>query len=178
MTWEAQLHSIGLVALAGLLGGLIGLEREIARKPAGIRTHIFVATASALMMVLGQAIVVSFQRVEEDHVISADPTRIIQAVAVGVSFLGAGTILHQRGRRVEGLTTASSILFTSGIGLGVAMHQFVLAVGLTLLAIVVLQIVGRFESLFDKREQDAEAPSSSESPPSLRRHRKNPKGHR
>jgi putative Mg2+ transporter-C (MgtC) family protein len=136
------------VALAGVLGGVIGLEREWAKKPAGLRTHILVAAASALMMVLGETIVRSFQQEQQDHVVSADPIRIIHAVAIGVSFLGAGTILHQGGNRVEGLTTAGSILFTSGIGLAVAMHQFVLAVGLTVLALVVLLIIGRAEMLF------------------------------
>jgi putative Mg2+ transporter-C (MgtC) family protein len=165
MTWDVQLQSIALVTLAGLLGGLIGLEREFARRPAGLRTHIFVASASALLMLLGETILRSFDQRGHDNIVSADPIRIIHAVAIGVSFLGAGTIYHPGGSRVEGLTTAGSILFTSGIGLAVAMHQFVLAVGLTTLAIVVLLVVGRVEAIFTPDQKPPGERTSSAEPP-------------
>lgn len=156
MDWQYELQCMGLVVLAGVLGGLIGLEREIAGKPAGLRTHIFVAAASALLMLLGEAVLRSFDQSQDNSILRSDPIRIIQAIAIGVSFLGAGTIIHEGGNRVEGLTTASSILFTAGIGIGTANRQFVLAAGLTFLAILVLYFLGLAErglSRFQPRDE-------------------------
>lgn len=137
-----QLQAAGLVALAGLLGGIIGLEREIAGKPAGLRTHIFVCATSALFMVLGQSLIATFDKTT-GAAVSADPIRIMQAVVVGISFLGAGTILRHSGKdRIEGLTTAASILLVSGIGIAVAMGQLVLALAVTALSLIVLVVLG------------------------------------
>jgi putative Mg2+ transporter-C (MgtC) family protein len=145
MDWQSQLECIGLVSLAGLLGGVIGLEREIAGKPAGLRTHILVGAAAALLMVVGEVAVEEF---------TADKYKIV--IAIGVSFLGAGTIIHQRGRRIEGLTTAGSILFTAGIGVGVATRQYILATGLCLLCVVVLYVIGLVEGKITGRQEPPE----------------------
>lgn len=140
MDWNTQLLVIGEVALAMLLGGLIGIEREIANKPAGFRTHMLVAGAATLLVGLGDALVESFLKGPFGELIRPDPMRIVEAVITGVSFLGAGTIFR-RGNAggVEGLTTAASILLSAGIGISVALRQFVLAVGITLLALLVLR---------------------------------------
>ena len=79
------------VGLAMLLGGVIGLEREFAHKPAGIRTHMFVAGAAALVINIGAVVIHEFENGLGS--ISADPARILEAVIVGVSFIGAGTVL-------------------------------------------------------------------------------------
>jgi putative Mg2+ transporter-C (MgtC) family protein len=139
MDWATQGRAIGEVASAMLLGGLIGLEREIADKPAGFRTHMLVAGAAALLVALGDAMVRHWGARGPVAAISADPTRVVQAIVTGISFLGAGTIiLRSKTEQVEGLTTAASILLSSAIGIAVALRQYVVAVGVTALALVVL----------------------------------------
>lgn len=146
---EEQLRHVGFVAIAAGLGALVGIERELADKPAGLRTHMLVCAASATLMFIGDAVL---QRFHDDAAtsISADPLRIIQAIIVGISFLGAGTIIHHDDKRVEGLTTASSILLTSGIGIAVAVNQFAFAFGITCLTVLVLLVVGQAEKRIAK----------------------------
>jgi putative Mg2+ transporter-C (MgtC) family protein len=135
--WEWRV--VGEVGLAMLLGGLIGLEREAANKPAGFRTNMLVSGAAALLVGLGHALVKEFSR-HETLSLQADPIRIVEAIVTGVSFLGAGTIF-QRGRneQVEGLTTAAALLFSAALGVCVALERFVLAVSVTALALFVLR---------------------------------------
>jgi putative Mg2+ transporter-C (MgtC) family protein len=126
-----QLLFLGKIAIACLLGGLVGIEREFAEKPAGLRTHMLVSASSAFIVLLANMIVSFF---EAQTLITVDPIRLIEAVVVGVSFLGAGTILkNSRNGSVEGLTTSASILLVSAIGIAVALNAFILAVGVTLL---------------------------------------------
>ncbi len=150
---EDQLHQIGIVAIAAGLGALVGVEREFADKPAGLRTHMFVCAASAMLMLLGDAVLDRFEQ-EDLGSVSADPIRIIQAIVVGISFLGAGTIIHHGDNRVEGLTTASSILLTSGIGIAVAVGQLIFAIGISVLAVLVLLLVGWVEKRIAGRVED------------------------
>ena len=139
MNWAMQLEIIGEVALAMLLGGVIGFERELADKPAGFRTQMLVAGAAALLVGLGDALLLRFI-VEGKSNVTADPIRIVEAIVTGISFLGAGTIFRRTSsEQVQGLTTAASILFCAAVGISVAMRQFVLAVGVTLLALIVLR---------------------------------------
>ncbi|HSO27216.1 MAG TPA: MgtC/SapB family protein, partial [Anaerolineales bacterium] len=108
MTIEMQdLISLGEVLLAMILGGLIGIEREAENKPAGLRTHMLVAGASTLFVILGKIASEQFAALLGPDYVRVDAVRIIQAIVVGISFLGAGTI-YQRGKSkdVEGLTTA------------------------------------------------------------------------
>ena len=136
-----QLHILGYVALAMLLGGVIGVEREIAHKPAGLRTHMMVAGAAALLVALAEIIIRHFDVALAHAAIRPDPLRIIGAVITGVSFLGAGTIIrHRSAEQVEGLTTAASLLFVAGVGVTVALSQLVLAVGVTVLAWFTLRV--------------------------------------
>lgn len=143
--WNHELQNLGMVALAAGLGAVVGIEREFADKPAGLRTHMFVCAASTMLMLLGNSVLDQFQLSEGRQAISADPIRIIQAIVVGISFLGAGTIIHQGNVRVEGLTTAASILLTSGIGIAVAVGQIIFAGGVALLTVGILVLVGWIE---------------------------------
>lgn len=130
------------------IGMLLGLERELARKPAGLRTHMLVCGSACLLILLGDMIVSKFYESEATGVIRADPIRIFQAIVVGVSFLGTGTIWQsEREHRVEGLTTAASLLFSATLGITVALERFVLALALAVVAIV----VGRSFKLFEQR---------------------------
>lgn len=138
--WDPQVLILGEVAVAMLLGGLVGLERELAGKPAGLRTHILVAAAAALLVGLGNAIIQKFGVANGSPGLRADPIRIIEAIITGISFLGAGTIFRSKqGEEVEGLTTAASILLCAAIGICVALGQWVLAFGVTLITLAVLR---------------------------------------
>jgi putative Mg2+ transporter-C (MgtC) family protein len=137
------------VVIAMGLGALLGLERETARKPAGLRTNILVAGAAAWLVGLSEVLVRRFQ-VEMDPVtITSDPIRVIQAIIIGVSFLGAGTIIrHESKAEVKGLTTAASLLFSTAVGICVALSERILAVLVTLVVIVVLRFLRFLETRY------------------------------
>jgi len=100
------------VVFAMFLGGLMGLERELAQKPAGLRTHMLVAGASSLLVVLGDVMIANYSTSSFVQAIQTDPIRIMEAIITGISFLGAGTIIFRnQDETVEGLTTAASILY-------------------------------------------------------------------
>jgi putative Mg2+ transporter-C (MgtC) family protein len=140
----AELEILGYVALAMLLAGVIGLERELANKPAGLRTHMLVAGAAAFLTNLGEILIAGLEISET--LIRSDPVRIIEAIITGISFLGAGTIIRNRDENeVEGLTTAASLLFAAAIGIGVAEQQFILTGGAVLLILITLRTVKYIE---------------------------------
>ncbi len=148
---ELQLgQALRSIGIAAALGAAIGLEREIAGKPAGLRTHMLVATAAALLLTLGFAVVADF-REETGMSVRTDPIRIIQAIVIGISFLGTGTILHERSGRVEGLTTAASILVTAAIGIAVALGHAPLAAIVTGAMVVLVPALGALEERFASR---------------------------
>jgi putative Mg2+ transporter-C (MgtC) family protein len=136
-----QLSLLGCVALAMVLGALVGLDRELADRPAGLRTHMLVAGTATLLVSLGDIIIKHFDLTLNNNTIQSDPIRLIEAVVTGVSFLGAGTIL--RGSTIDssvrGLTTAASLLFVAVVGICVALAQFVLAMGATILTLGTLR---------------------------------------
>lgn len=139
------------VVFAIFLGSLIGLERELAAKPAGLRTHMLVAGASALLVVLGDVMIQQYSQGVVVEAIRADPIRIMEAIITGISFLGAGTIIFRNQQEsVEGLTTAASILFAAAIGIAVALQQYLLAAILTVIVIVILFGLGYIERLTTK----------------------------
>jgi putative Mg2+ transporter-C (MgtC) family protein len=150
-----DLEAFGLVALAGGLGAIIGIEREVADKPAGLRTHILVAAACALLVILAEGALDYFQKRAPDDQIIVDPIRVIQAIVIGISFLGAGTIVHYRDRHVEGLTTAASIFLTAGIGIAVGIGRIWLAVEVAFFALLVLVTVALIEARLLGRKPDA-----------------------
>jgi putative Mg2+ transporter-C (MgtC) family protein len=130
--WEA----IGLIALAGVLGAVLGFEREIKEKAAGIRTHLLVSTAAAAIVVLGR--ILNDQAVADGRV-GGDPTRALHAVVTGIGFIGAGAIMFRSSdREPHGLTTAASLFFAATVGIAVAVEELVIAVGMTVLALIAL----------------------------------------
>lgn len=134
---------VGKVAFAIILGGLIGLEREWASKPAGFRTHMLIAGASTLFVILGDIMIQQFAERAVPEILQTDPIRIMEAIITGISFLGAGTIIFKdQIDTVEGLTTAASILFVSGIGIAVALDLYVLSFVLTMMVILILLVLG------------------------------------
>jgi putative Mg2+ transporter-C (MgtC) family protein len=162
-TYQTQFEILAYVGLAMLLGAAIGFERELEDKPAGLRTHMLVAGAAALFVALGLVIVQRFSHDLDDGLVRSDPVRIIEAVVTGVSFLGAGTILRDRSqRRVKGLTTAASLLFAAAVGGSVALKQFVLAVGVTVLVLVTLRGLGIFERKLDRMRKTPHQPADDD----------------
>lgn len=147
-----EFQLLGVVALAMLLGGVVGMERELADKPAGLRTHMLVSGAAALLVGLSNIIVDTFT--VEQSAVQVDPIRVIEAIVAGVSFLGAGTIIRRpEAEQTEGLTTAASLLFVAGVGVGVATYHFILAVGAVILALLVLRVPSWFQRKFLTKER-------------------------
>jgi putative Mg2+ transporter-C (MgtC) family protein len=134
------------VAAAMALGGVLGIEREMGRHAAGLRTHMMIAGAAALIVGLGDSIAEHFQEERYRDLLQVDPVRLIEAVVASVGFVAAGTIL--RGRRedqVSGLTTACSLIMAAAIGIAAGIGRYAIAAGASLLCVVVLALFRRFE---------------------------------
>jgi putative Mg2+ transporter-C (MgtC) family protein len=132
------------LVIAGILAGVLGWERESARKPAGLRTHMLVGIAAALYTVLAELAVEQFPG--EPGGLRSDPIRVIQAVSIGIGFLGSGVIfVSKAGDSVRGLTTAASIWATAAIGIAAGLEHYVLAAGTTFLLAIVLRTMGKLE---------------------------------
>ena len=126
--------------VAGIMGILIGLEREYRAKEAGYRTHFLVAVGSALLMIVSQY---GFEAVLERDLVRLDPSRIAAQVVSGIGFIGAGTIILQK-QIVRGLTTAAGIWATSGIGLAVGAGMYGIGVAATVLVLLGLEVLSFF----------------------------------
>jgi putative Mg2+ transporter-C (MgtC) family protein len=137
-------HVVIRLIASVLLGAAIGLQRERAGKPAGIRTHIL-ATLGTTVFVLGCA----------GFGMSADGlSRVIQGIVTGIGFLGAGAILKLDDKHdIKGLTTAASIWISAAIGVAVGLGGLGLALLATLITLIVLGVVGSVEKRFLKHEK-------------------------
>ncbi len=139
------------VIIAAFLSGIVGLEREREHKPAGIRTNMIIGGAVALLVALGEIIVVRFHAMGLTEFISTDPTRVIQAIIVGISFIGAGMVLQiKEESKVKYLTSSATILFSAGIGIAVALKQYILATGVTLFVLFINYLLGLITNRFLK----------------------------
>ncbi|HEY9444643.1 MAG TPA: MgtC/SapB family protein [Gemmatimonadales bacterium] len=130
---------LGRLVVAALLAGVLGSERERAGKSAGLRTHMLVGIAAALYTGLAEVASVELGAGR------SDPLRAIQAVAMGIGFLGGGIIFVNRNDRVQGLTTAASIWATAAMGVAAGLGHFRLAAGVTVLLAIVLHVLARFD---------------------------------
>lgn len=153
MEWLTQLEALVATAIAMVLGGLVGFERELKDRPAGFRTHMLVAGAAALLVGVGRL------TLDDPAVVGTvspflqiDPLRLVEAVIAGVAFIGAGTIFGRRGH-VNGITTAASLLMVAVVGIATGFHYYVLAVAATALTLIVLAVLGLFER-WRKRSSD------------------------
>jgi putative Mg2+ transporter-C (MgtC) family protein len=147
---EAMTVTVRLL-LAALLSGLVGIEREIKRHPAGFRTHLLVGMGACLMMLLS---VFGFESYLHSHtdLVRFDPSRMPSYVISGIGFLGAGTILVH-GVTVKGLTTAASIWVVAGIGLVVGIGMYYEAVLTTVVVILSLFFLNNVEKIFIKTSE-------------------------
>jgi len=125
-----------------VLSGLIGLDREMRHKPAGLKTHILVGMGSTIFMMVSIYVYDMFLGKAQ-----VDPGRIAAQVVTGIGFLGAGTIIQSQGS-VLGLTTAASLWTVSGIGLAVGCGMYYLAAMSTVVVIVVFLVTNRLAFLF------------------------------
>lgn len=128
------------LAVSILIGGLIGLEREIGGKPAGFRTIILVCLGSTIFVLIGLELRLS----------GPELARIIAGVVTGIGFLGAGAIIRSRGE-VYGLTTAATIWLASGLGVAVGAGYYILAVLAAIAVLVVLRLLGMIEKALSKK---------------------------
>lgn len=131
--------------LAGILGGVIGYEREHTNRPAGFRTHILVCVGAALVMITSEFI---FSRYE--GLANIDPARLGAQVISGIGFLGAGTIIRE-GFNVKGLTTAASLWAVSCVGIASGIGFYSGAISATVIIYLTLIVLKRLESHFAKK---------------------------
>lgn len=129
------------ILVAGLLGGLVGLDRELSDQPAGLRTHILVSLGAALFTLVGAYGLEGFQA---DSGRALDPTRVAAQIVTGIGFLGAGAIIRQ-GASIRGLTTAAGLWVTAAVGMAAGLGYWVGAVVTTLVAVLALFGLKRVE---------------------------------
>jgi putative Mg2+ transporter-C (MgtC) family protein len=135
------------ILVATGLGAVIGFERQIHRRPAGLRTHMLVALASATFMVVSTHFVY-FQHYRKDDLVTVDPSRIAASVVAGTGFLAGGAILRT-GINVQGLTTGAGLWLVSSIGLAAGSGMYAESAGATVLGLIALSVVRRFEGKED-----------------------------
>ncbi len=131
-------YAVVRLVLAAILGGVIGLERETKHKPAGLRTNMFICFGSAMFTLLSDELAGM-------HI--GDHTRIAAQIIPGIGFIGAGSILHSRGL-VTGLTTAATLFVVASVGMAAGGGLYLTAVFATLVVLLVLFSLGRFEDRF------------------------------
>lgn len=130
------------LALAGLFGGIIGLEREIRAKEAGVRTHFVVALGSALFMIISQ-----FAFEGRQH----DAARVAAQVVSGIGFIGAGVIIFQK-NVVRGVTTAAGLWVAAAIGLASGGGMYIVAISATLLTVICLETMNFLHRRYDEKQ--------------------------
>ena len=142
------------MALAVVLGGAIGIERQLKDKPAGLRTHILICLGATIFTDFGQRLAA----------LGADPGRVAGHVAAGVGFIGAGTIMQRHGA-VTGLTTAANIWVVAAIGMALGFGAYLDAVAATVLVVIVLAGLGSVESRLDRWRARSGSHTGSGAPP-------------
>jgi len=127
MPYSLMIESVIRLILATILGAMVGLEREITHKPAGLRTHMLVSLGACLFTIVSM------------YDFGMDPARVAAGIVTGIGFIGAGTIIAER-EKVVGVTTAASLWATAAIGLTVGVGDYFLSIVATVLVFVVLSL--------------------------------------
>lgn len=140
---------IGQLFLATFLGAVIGLEREIKRKEAGLRTYSLVTLGTCLFTMVTFALIDLYG---DKAGIILDPSRIIQAIAIGIGFIGAGVIFRQSGG-ILGLTTAAGLWVAAAIGIAIGAKLYFLAIFTTFLTVFILSAFGLLEEKILKTKE-------------------------
>ena len=132
--------SMARLVLAAILGGVIGLDRELKHRPAGLRTNMFICFGAALFTILSDELAV-------EHI--GDHTRIAAQIIPGIGFIGAGSILRNRGDLVTGITTASTLFVVASVGMAVGGGLYLTSIFATALILLCLFLLGRAETQFN-----------------------------
>jgi putative Mg2+ transporter-C (MgtC) family protein len=152
------LQVLARLALALVIGGAIGYEREFKNRPAGLRTHILVCVGAAIISMIQiysmkETLTLILQNPQLEGALKADVGRMGAQVISGIGFLGAGTIMHQKGS-IRGLTTAASLWVVACLGLAIGMGYYVLSVLSGISVVIVLVTLKQFETrFFEKQSQ-------------------------
>jgi putative Mg2+ transporter-C (MgtC) family protein len=151
--WEAFVRLLAAV----IVGGIVGFDRELRNKPAGLRTHILTSLAAALFTLI--TFELHHVVINSDKSTTADPIRIIEAVTAGVAFLAAGAIIQSRGN-VRGLTTGANMWLAGALGVACGAGDYTLAAFGTVFAVIVLVVLGRLEAMARKDSGDKDSDRS------------------
>ncbi len=144
--WPVFADDLTRISVAAVLGGALGLEREWHGHWAGLRTHMMVAIGCAIFVIAGLAV--------PGHNPEDAATRVIQGVAAGIGFLGAGTILKlDQKREIKGLTTASSIWLSAALGTSAGIGEYALAIAAALISLFILGVLGPVEKWLERRHK-------------------------
>ena len=127
------------LVVASLLGGVIGLERQVRKKPAGLRTNMFICFGSAMFTIMSDQLASTY---------GGDHTRVAAQIIPGIGFIGAGSILHAKGS-ITGLTTAATLFVVASVGMAVGGGLYITAVFATFLILAGLALLGRLEQKFE-----------------------------
>lgn len=147
-TFIVPLEAFFRLLIAVVVGAIVGLDREVRNKPAGLRTHMLISLAAALFTLITFEL---YEEVGEDARKTADPIRIIEAVTAGVAFLAAGAIIQGRGT-VRGLTTGANMWLAGALGVACGAGYYVLATLGTLFSLIILTILGWLEAKYGKKK--------------------------
>jgi putative Mg2+ transporter-C (MgtC) family protein len=149
---ELEVSEVGLrLGAAALAGAAIGVNRDLAQKPIGMRTLGLVALGAATVTVAGITVPGMFENADA---LSRVVQGIIQGIMAGISFIGAGVILRDsKSRTVEGLTTAASVWVTAAVGIGCGLGAWSVVAIATTIALALLLLGGRLEALYDLKER-------------------------
>jgi putative Mg2+ transporter-C (MgtC) family protein len=134
--------SLVRLVLAAILGGIIGLERELKHRPAGLRTNMFICFGAAMFTILSDALAVRYL---------GDHTRVSAQIIPGIGFIGAGSILHMRGL-TTGLTTASTLFVVASVGMATGGGLYLTAIFATLVVLIALFTLGHLEMTFNLKK--------------------------
>jgi len=153
MLWQELTFGIGSgrqlaqilvrVIVAALLGGLVGIQREKAHKPAGVRTHMLVCLGTAVVVLASAGMGMQLDA----------QSRVIQGIVTGIGFIGAGSILKIGEHDIKGLTTAAGLWMTAGIGIACGGGEIGVALISAVLTVIVLALAGVLENRNDNKEQ-------------------------
>jgi putative Mg2+ transporter-C (MgtC) family protein len=140
-TWTTSMVGVSMTRLvvAAILGGLIGLERELKHRPAGLRTNLFICLGAAMYTLLSDALAV-------EHI--GDHTRIAAQIIPGIGFIGAGTIIHAGRDLVTGITSAATLFVVASVGMAVGGGFYLAATFATGLILICLYLLGLAEDKF------------------------------
>ncbi|MFT4175648.1 MAG: MgtC/SapB family protein [Luteolibacter sp.] len=154
MNWQTILYDLRLeilvrLGLALVAGFFIGRERESRGRAAGLRTTLLVCLSSAVAMIVSDAFYLESFEKQGPASWHPDPARLAAGILAGMGFLGAGVIVHERTNVVHGVTTAATLWFAAIIGLALGTGALALGVASTVLALVILGLIPRFENRMD-----------------------------